>query len=205
MHAWVIILGAIVLRLLTVALSARNIKRHKENGAREYGAHNSRAMTVLHTLFYLACLVEAVVKRVQFDALTMGGLVLYAFSALVLRLVIRQLGSLWTIKLMIAQGHTLNESFVFKYVRHPNYFLNVVPELLSMALIGKAWVTLALLCLPYLVILLTRVVQEEEMMSRTFPTGWSSYWLLDYLPRSFKDWAKKDLPPPDQVQRTSGK
>ncbi len=194
MHAWMIILGAGILRIVTVALSARNVQRLKKSGAREYGERNSRAMAVLHTLFYVACLVEALVKRVQFDALMLGGMILYAFSILVFCLVIRQLGSLWTIKLMIAQGHTLNESFLFKHVRHPNYFLNILPELLSVALIGRAWATLAVLFLPYLLVSLARIVQEEEMMGRTFATGWANYWLLDYLPQSFKDWAMKELP-----------
>src|SRR5437870_13907816 len=35
-------------------------------------------------------------------------------------------------KLLIASDHTLNQSGLFRWVRHPNYFLNILPELVGL-------------------------------------------------------------------------
>jgi isoprenylcysteine carboxyl methyltransferase (ICMT) family protein YpbQ len=42
-------------------------------------------------------------------------------------LVWRALHRLWTVKLLIASDHVLNQSALFRWVRHPNYFLNIRP------------------------------------------------------------------------------
>jgi isoprenylcysteine carboxyl methyltransferase (ICMT) family protein YpbQ len=68
----------------------------------------------------------------------------------------------------VARGHRLNQSALFRWVRHPNYFLNIVPELLAVAFVAGAWVTLAALFPVYLLVLTVRIVQEERVMRRTF-------------------------------------
>jgi len=83
-------------------------------------------------------------------------------------IVIYSLGDRWTVKLIIAPGQAINKSFMFKYFRHPNYFLNILPELVSIALICQAWYTL-LIGLPlYLIPLTIRIVQEEKVMKTHF-------------------------------------
>ena len=185
--------GAGILRMLTVFLSARNIKRLKQEGAKEYGERTSQVMSMLHVAFYVGCLVEAAVKDVRWGVLMLLGIILYAFSMLILWLVIRQLGSIWTIKLVIAQGHQVNKSPLFKYVRHPNYLLNIIPELLSLALASRAWITLVVLSWPYLFILIVRIIQEEAVMKQTFPKDWTDCRLLAYLPRFLRDWAERGI------------
>jgi isoprenylcysteine carboxyl methyltransferase (ICMT) family protein YpbQ len=86
----------------------------------------------------------------------------------ILWLVIFNLKDVWTVKLFIAKEHTLNNSLLFKYFRHPNYFLNIIPELIAIALICQAWYTL-LIGLPlYLIPLTIRIVQEEKVMKTHF-------------------------------------
>jgi isoprenylcysteine carboxyl methyltransferase (ICMT) family protein YpbQ len=97
-------------------------------------------------------------------------LALYILSMLALAYVIRELGALWTVKVMIAQGHTLKQSWPFRTLRHPNYYLNIIPELLALALIMKAWLTLLFLFPPYLVALVCRIRIEESAMRRRFST-----------------------------------
>ena len=57
---------------------------------------------------------------------------------------------------------------IFKYFRHPNYFLNIIPELVSISLICQAWITLAIGLPVYLIPLTIRIVQEEKVMKLHF-------------------------------------
>ena len=71
-------------------------------------------------------------------------------------------------KLMIAPEQKINKSSIFKYFRHPNYFLNIIPELISIALICQAWFTLAIGLPLYCIPLYIRIIQEEKLMKTHF-------------------------------------
>jgi isoprenylcysteine carboxyl methyltransferase (ICMT) family protein YpbQ len=94
-------------------------------------------------------------------------------------LVWRELKGLWTVKLIIASDHTLNQSALFRWVRHPNYFLNIIPELVGLALIMGAWLVLVGGLPLYLLVLRRRIVQEEQVMHEHFP----HYAALPFPPR----------------------
>lgn len=160
---------AVVLRLSSVFISRRNEVRMRAEGAEEYGAGNSRLIAVLHTVFYLACFLEGWSREIRVDSLTWFGLALYAFAILALLYVIREMGGFWTIKVLIAPSHSLKKSRLFRIVRHPNYYLNIIPELFALALIMKAWLTLVILYPIYLAALARRIRIEEEAMRRRFP------------------------------------
>ena len=155
-------------RLLTLAISIKNEKRLKEAGAREYGRLNSRILAVLHVLFYLGALAEGYVHGVRPDLITGLGLALYIPAMAVLFYVIHELRPLWTVKLILAEGHTLNQSRLFKYIRHPNYFLNIIPELIGLALVMKASTVFMLVFPLYLISLGVRIFQEEKLMRARF-------------------------------------
>ncbi len=77
---------------------------------------------------------------------------------------------IWTVKLIIApkEVHTLNVSPLFRIVRHPNYILNILPELIGTAMVFHAWYTLAIGGALYLIPLIIRIVQEEKIMKQHF-------------------------------------
>jgi isoprenylcysteine carboxyl methyltransferase (ICMT) family protein YpbQ len=54
-------------------------------------------------------------------------------------------------------------------MRHPNYYLNVLPELVAIALIMKAWLVLLFLLPLYVTVLSRRIKIEENAMRRRFP------------------------------------
>ena len=54
-------------------------------------------------------------------------------------------------------------------IRHPNYYLNIITELLAMILIMKAWLTLLVLFPVYLAALFRRIRIEEAAMRERFP------------------------------------
>lgn len=162
-------LVAALLRLGSVVLSKRHEHALKAQGAREYGQRTSQLLTLAHTAFYTGALVEAAVRHTQPTGWTLVGLLLYGVSVLAFVLVLRGLNGLWTVKLLIASDHVLNQSVLFRWVRHPNYFLNIIPELCGLALIMGAWLVLVCGLPAYLLVLRQRILEEEQVMRQHFP------------------------------------
>ncbi|HYI79053.1 MAG TPA: isoprenylcysteine carboxylmethyltransferase family protein [Chryseolinea sp.] len=164
----ILFLLASVIRLVSLIKSASNEKKLRKANAVEYGRNNSIVLVFFHTLYYLACLSESIVLHKTVNIISFFGVGLFVFSMVILWIVIFSLKDLWTVKLIIAREHRLNNSFIFRFFRHPNYFLNIIPELISIALICQAWYTL-LIGLPlYLIPLTIRIVQEERVMRKHF-------------------------------------
>lgn len=159
---------AFAFRLGTLFLSIRHEKTLKRDGAKEYGAKNSVALAIAHTTFYIALAVEASLRHTAIDFISYIGFTLYAVSVLAMLLVIRTLGRLWTVKLLIAKDHVLIDTPLFRAVRHPNYFLNILPELVGLSLVFHAFWTLAIGLPLYLIPLSIRIREEEAVMKKQF-------------------------------------
>jgi isoprenylcysteine carboxyl methyltransferase (ICMT) family protein YpbQ len=170
---------AMLLRLGSLAVSIRHEKALKAHGAIEYGRRTSRLLAAAHALFYGGALVEGLWRSTQPTLWTTVGILLYVMSGIALLLVWRELNRLWTVKLIIASDHILNQSALFRWVRHPNYFLNIIPELIGLALIMGAWMVLVIGLPIYLMVLRVRIVQEEQVMKQHFP----HYSTLPFPPR----------------------
>jgi isoprenylcysteine carboxyl methyltransferase (ICMT) family protein YpbQ len=155
-------------RLISLFVSVANEKKLKKKKAVEYGKKNSKLLLLCHTLFYLFCLGESILLKKQVNNVCYFGLGLFIFSMAMLWIVIFSLKDIWTVKLIIAPGQRINKSFIFKYFRHPNYFLNIIPELVSIALICQARLTLLIGLPVYLIPLAIRIVQEEKVMKMHF-------------------------------------
>jgi isoprenylcysteine carboxyl methyltransferase (ICMT) family protein YpbQ len=172
-------IGALLLRLGSVAVSRRHEKALQARGAREYGRSTSHLLAAAHAMFYGGALVEGLWRSTQPTRWTTVGMLLYGLSIIALALVWRELKGLWTVKLIIASDHTLNQSTLFRSVRHPNYYLNIIPELVGLALIMGAWLVLVVGFPLYLLVLRVRIVQEEQVMQAHFP----HYAPLPFPPR----------------------
>lgn len=151
-----------VLRLISLAVSIRNEKRLLKNGAKQYGKINSLLLTLAHIFYYFGALYEAYIKGVDFNTLSMVGVMAFAYGMLFY--VIYKLRDVWTVKLYIAPNHRIERSFLFRSVRHPNYYLNIIPELIGVALLCNAWTTLCIGFPLYLCLLIVRIRQEEAAM-----------------------------------------
>jgi len=163
----------VFIRLLSIFISAANERRLKKMGAVEYGKKNSSFLVLAHFAYYIAAAVEGGRRGAFFfDAVSFAGLGVYVFSILMLYYVIYTIRHIWTVKLIIAPPahHLINKSFLFRYVKHPNYYLNVIPELAGIAVFMHAWFTLGIGMVIYLVPLITRIRQEEAVMKQHFQT-----------------------------------
>ncbi len=159
-----------LLRLVSLSISIRNEKRLKENGAKQYGKLNSLLLTLAHIAYYFGALYEAYIREVTFNTLSLAGVAIMTFAYAVLFYVIYQLRDIWTVKLYIAPNHRIDRSFLFRTVRHPNYYLNIIPELIGVALLCNAWTTLCIGLPLYLCPLIIRIRQEEAAMKGLWTT-----------------------------------
>ncbi len=158
----------LAIRCYSLSISIKNEKNLIKNGAQQYGKGNSALLSIAHIVFYFSAIIEANRNQINFDSVSLFGLCLIVFALAALFYVIRQLKEIWTVKIYILPNHQLNRSFLFKYVRHPNYFLNIIPELIGLALLCHATYT-ALFGLPiYLLILFVRIKQEQHAMAHLY-------------------------------------
>lgn len=154
-----------LLRLISLFISIKNEKRIQKLGAVQYGKTNSLLLTLAHISFYFLCLFEAIKnENLSLDSTSKIGLGLLVFAYAVLFYVIYELREVWTLKIYILPQHRVVKSFLFRWVKHPNYFLNIIPELIGMALLCKAQFTFMGLFPIYLVILGVRIWQEQKAM-----------------------------------------
>lgn len=160
---------AFLARLASGKRSSENERALRAQGAVEHGRRTTAAIILLHLAIYLGALVEALVRGPSFGLLTIVGAALLALAFLVLRQVQKDMGPVWTGKLFIAPRHPVAKTWLFRTFRHPNYLLNVAPELVGLILVTQAWVT-GLLLLPYAACILLRIRQEEAAMAAV--PGW---------------------------------
>ena len=165
----IIFINALIFRVGSLVYSIRNEKRLKANEAIEYGKLNSSLLAVAHVLYYFGALAEGLWRGTQPSFWTGMGVALYIVSVIFLFLVWRELKGLWTVKVIIAPDHNLNQSALFRAVRHPNYYLNIIPELIGLAMIMGAWLILFVGLPLYLIVLRRRIVLEERVMKERFP------------------------------------
>ncbi|MDG2531561.1 isoprenylcysteine carboxylmethyltransferase family protein [Caulobacter endophyticus] len=155
-------------RLASLARSRANEASLRRAGAVEVGARNSLALTVAHVAIYLGAIGEGAVRGFRLDGFAAAGLVLYGFGAVMLALVIRDLGRVWTVKVFIAPDHVLVRTWLFRTFRHPNYMLAIGPELVGLCLALHAVVTLAWAVPVYGALLWVRIRLEEAAMRERF-------------------------------------
>lgn len=169
MNTIIILFGIFfILRLGTLVYSIQNEKKLKNAGATEYGKLNSVLMAGLHFIYFFAALGEAIYRKSSFDTISLIGAMLFGFSYIVLLIVIYQLRDIWTVKLIIAKEQKINKSFLFRFIRHPNYFLNIIPELIGIGLMCKAWMAMVVILPLYGIVMTVRIVQEEKVMCQNF-------------------------------------
>ena len=158
------VLFVFVIRLLFLKVSNKNEKAILENGGSEYGVKNSKMITILHIIFYFGSLAEAFVRKIRFDEISVIGIILLTFSMVMLYTVVKLLDGIWTVKLMVAKNHKFNNHWLFRTVKHPNYFLNIIPELIGIALICHSqYVSMVVMPL-YAIVLYIRIKQENEVI-----------------------------------------
>ncbi|AHG78262.1 Isoprenylcysteine carboxyl methyltransferase [Mannheimia varigena USDA-ARS-USMARC-1312] len=157
-----------IVRLYSLSISIRNEKKLIRDGAVQYGKKNSILLSILHVLFYFSAIFEANYFFYTWDSFSSLGFIIMLLAYIALFWVISQLKEIWTVKLYILPNHKINTSILFRTIKHPNYFLNILPELIGVVFLCHAWNTLIYLFPLYLLVLCIRIYQEEKVMKPLF-------------------------------------
>jgi methyltransferase len=178
--AYLALLGAIALeRLYELRLSARNARWAFERGAREVGRRHYRAMTVLHSAFFVACALEVLVWRRPFPGALGVLALLVSLGAMALRYwAIATLGARWNTRIIVLPRAAPVTEGPCRFLRHPNY-VAVVLELLFVPLIHGAYATAVLFTVANAAILFVRIRAEERALGPLYQEAFAQ------LPRFF--------------------
>ena len=124
---------------------------------------------ILMNVFNIGSLIETIIRNPKFSNITMIGIIIWILSMIILIIVLKELNGFWTMKIIIAKNHKLNQSFLFRYFKHPNYYLNMIPEIIAISLICQSWVTSIITYPFFIVIFILRIIQEEKALKENFP------------------------------------
>jgi methyltransferase len=152
----------VVERLFELWLSRRNAAKALAAGGVEVGQAHYRVMTVFHTLFLVACAVEAR----PFDAPLFFAFLPGALLAQALRYwAIRTLGDRWNTRVIVVPGAAPVTQGPYRFMKHPNY-LAVVIELFCVPMMMGAFVTAAVFTLGNAALLYVRIRAEERALGQ---------------------------------------
>jgi methyltransferase len=161
----VLVAAVAVQRLYELRLSRRNQAGLEARGGREHAPRQLRWMTLVHSGWLVAMLVEVWVFGRGFTwALAGPALVLFAAGQTLRYLAISALGRRWTVSIVTVPGERVVTRGVYRYLRHPNY-LGVVLEIAALPLIHGAWVTALLFSAANAGVLAMRIRAEEQALA----------------------------------------
>ena len=86
----------------------------------------------------MSAAIETFIHKDTFNLLNGIGLIILIVAYIMLFIVIKTLGRIWTLKLFILPNHPIIKSGLYKVTKHPNYFLNIIPELIGVLLLTHA-------------------------------------------------------------------
>lgn len=133
------------------------------------------AFHTLHVVVFAATAAEYFwLERSINWAVTGIGLALFVVSVVVRLTAIRALGQFWSLHLEIRDEHPLVTTGIYRYMRHPAYSA-IMLEIISIPLVGNAYVTLVVALCLYAPLLLVRWVREEQEMVRKFGQQYEQY------------------------------
>jgi methyltransferase len=160
---FVLLLGAE--RLFELALSARNARWARAQGALEFGREHLPAMKALHTALFVGAVLEVtLLGRPFIPALGIPCLVLVGLAQGLRYWAVSTLGRRWNITVLVLPGVPAEAGGPFRIVRHPNY-LAVVVEGLAIPLVHAAYITAAAFTICNALLLRVRIRCEERALA----------------------------------------
>lgn len=102
------------IRLISLKISINHSQQLKADGAVEYGVNNSKFLAITHVFIYVCAGVEALLNKDTFSLVNGIGLMILIFAYIMLFIVIRTLGGIWTLKLFILPNHPIIKSDYIK-------------------------------------------------------------------------------------------
>lgn len=165
-----LIMNGIILFYVIQRISEMTVSRTNENWlrlhhhAKEIDKRETLMMKLFHTFWFIALFIEANLK--QDSQSPLSSLIIYFVLGLCLFVRLHSMGELksfWTIKVLSLEQPEIATTGLYRYVRHPNYFI-VIIEMVLIPLLFKAYWTMAIFSLVNLLVLSKRIQAEENSL-----------------------------------------
>lgn len=165
---WYLIIFLILQRLVELFISKRNEKWLRSRGAIEYGKEHYKLIVLLHVAFFLSMILEYILTRSNFEM----DLISYVFLVILIILqvfrviILSTLGKYWNTRILRIPNAPLVQKGIYKYIRHPNYFL-VMAEIFVIPMIFGLYWTAIIFTIMNLLVLKIRIREENKALNYT--------------------------------------
>lgn len=158
----IFISAIIVLRIVELFVARSNEKWIRAQGGVEYGVAHYPYMVALHTLFFLALLVEYYFRYpVAYSSVL---IIIYGLLLLLKLWVVASLGKYWNTKILRIPGLQLVNKGPYRYVKHPNYII-VVAEIALIPLCFHLYFTAITFSILNAAMLYVRISVENKALN----------------------------------------
>jgi len=151
----------IIVRIIELVIAKSNEKWLRKQGAVEYGTEHYKFFIFLHTGFFISLLIE-------YNLSTFAGINYIAmflfFVVQIFRLsIFISLGKYWNTRILVIPGRNLVKKGLYKYLKHPNYFI-VVLEFILIPLSYSLFVSMLIFSVLNLILLSVRIKTENKAL-----------------------------------------
>ena len=153
-------------RLVELRVGIQNRQWSLQNGGIEFGQGHWPWMVVLHTLFLLSMVGEALLFPTAIEPNWALLMLAIALSAQALRWwCIRTLGSHWNPRVIIVPGYTRITTGPYRWLKHPNY-IAVAVEGVALPMVLFCWRTAISFTLANAILMRVRIGCENDALQQ---------------------------------------
>ena len=147
-------------------ISARNSRELIKKGAIEIAPFLLPFMIAIYALMFVGSALEFHFTRKLISPSWASGFLLVFLAGKALKLwAVSSLKNFWTMRVLIVPETKVITSGPYRWIRHPNY-VAVILELAATPLIGKCFITFAMVMILFSVILAVRIRVEENALKK---------------------------------------
>lgn len=150
-------------RLSELWLSKRNAEWILSQGGYEVGAEHYKWMVLMHTGWFVSMVGEFAWRQPALPAEWAIWLGVFGLAQVGRYAVIATLGKFWNTRIFILPNAPKVKRGIYRYVRHPNYWV-VRVELLAAPMIFGLWITAVLFSVLNFFMLRVRIAAEENAL-----------------------------------------
>jgi methyltransferase len=162
-YMWMILLLIIIQRLLELRIAKSNEAWMKQRGGVEKGEDHYKWFIIVHTLFFVSLLAEALLNNQQTFKFNYLLFLLFLLTQIGRIWCITSLGKFWNTKIIISPQFSLVKEGPYKYVKHPNYII-VGIELMVIPFLFNAYITGIVFPILHILLLTIRIPAEEKAL-----------------------------------------
>ncbi|WP_100406188.1 isoprenylcysteine carboxyl methyltransferase family protein [Bacillus solitudinis] len=157
---YLLIAVVIVQRLIELKIASQNAKWIVKQGGYEVGKDHYKFIVAVHTLFFVALLIEILLFELTLTLWSFIPFGLFVIAQFGRVWALTSLGKFWNTRIMILPGARVVAKGPYRFMKHPNYVI-VVVEIVALPLMFQAYLTALVFTMLNAVVLYVRIREEE--------------------------------------------